>query len=129
MSINQVSLLGHVGQDPDLRRTTSGANVANIRIATSQIYKDQAGNRNEHTEWHQVTAWGRLAEVIGEYVHKGDQIHVSGFLHTQRWTNAQGVERFSIKVVAKRLELLGGRKGKDIPDHFDPEPAIEDMED
>ena len=126
MSINRVSLLGHVGQNPEVRHTASGGKVANISIATNEVYKDIAGQRQERTEWHRVTAWGRLAEILQDFVHKGDQLYVSGHLQTRRWTDAQGVERLSTEIVAERMELLGGRKGKAMPEAFDPQPPVED---
>jgi single-strand DNA-binding protein len=128
MSINRVSLLGHVGQNPEVRHTASGGKVANISIATNEAYKDIAGQRQERTEWHRVTAWGRLAEILQDFVHKGDQLYVSGHLQTRRWTDAQGVERLSTEIVAERMELLGGRKGKAMPEAFDPQPPVEDPE-
>lgn len=128
MSINQVSLLGHVGLDPELRHTASGGKVANVNIATNQFYKDASGQRQERTEWHRVTAWGRLAEILHEYVHKGDQLYVSGHLQTRKWTDSHEVDHFSTEIIAERMELLGGRKGKTMPDAFDPQPPVEDSE-
>ena len=128
VSINRVSLLGHVGQNPEVRHTASGCKVANISIATNEAYKDTDGKRQERTEWHRVTAWGRLAGILQEYVHKGDQLYVSVHLQTRRWTDAQGIERFTTQIVAERMELLGGRKGKAMPEAFDPQPPVEDPE-
>ncbi len=110
MTVNHTILLGNNGRDPEIRYTPAGTAVANLSLATDEVFKDRQGNRQTRTEWHRVAAYGRLAEIIRDYVHKGDQVYVEGRLHTSKWTDKDGVERYSTEVVAERLRLIGGRR-------------------
>lgn len=108
--VNKVILVGNLGSDPEVKYTPSGSAVANVGIATSDSYKDKAsGEWRDRTEWHRVVFFGRLAEVAGEYLRKGSQIYVEGRLQTRKWTDQQGVERYSTEIVAGEMQMLGGR--------------------
>jgi len=108
--VNKVILLGHVGQDPETRYTPSGMAIANFSLATSETYKDKAGNKQERTEWHRVTLFGRQAEIATEYLRKGSQAYIEGRIRTEKYTDKEGVERYTTKIIGDRLQLLG-RKG------------------
>ena len=109
--INKVILVGNLGQDPELRYTGSGTAVCNMRIATSESYKDRDGNQVENTEWHTVVAWSRLAEICGEYLKKGRQVYIEGQLQTRQWEDKDGNTRYSTEVKAREMQMLGGRDG------------------
>ena len=109
--INKVILIGNLGQDPELRYTGSGTAVCNMRIATSESYKDRDGNQVENTEWHTVVAWSRLAEICGEYLKKGRQVYIEGQLQTRQWEDKDGNTRYSTEVKAREMQMLGGRDG------------------
>lgn len=111
MSVNKVILLGNLGKDPEVRSTPSGDSVANLSLATSEKWTDKAGEKQERTEWHRVTLWGRTAEIAGEYLSKGDTIYVEGKLQTRKWTDKEGVERYSTDVVGNILQFVK-TKGK-----------------
>lgn len=108
--LNQVQLIGRLGADPEVRYTASGAAIANLRIATSERWKDkQTGEQQERTEWHRVSFFGRQAEICGEYLQKGAQIYVSGKLQTRKWQDQDGNDRYSTEVVGNNMIMLGGR--------------------
>jgi single-strand DNA-binding protein len=110
--INKVILIGNLGADPETRAMPSGTTVANLRIATSESWKDrQSGEQQERTEWHRVALFGRLAEVAGEYLRKGSQVYIEGSLRTRKWQDKQGNERYSTEIVANDMQMLGGRGG------------------
>ena len=110
--INKVILVGNLGQDPDTKAMPSGTTVCNIRIATSESWKDkQSGEMKEQTEWHSVAMFGRLAEIAGEYLRKGSQVYVEGRLRTRKWQDKQGNDRYTTEVVAQEMQMLGGRGG------------------
>ena len=108
--INKVILIGNLGADPETRAMPSGSTVANLRIATSESWRDkQTGEQQERTEWHRVAFFGRLAEVAGEYLRKGSQVYVEGSLRTRKWQDKQGNERYSTEIIGNELQMLGGR--------------------
>ena len=110
--INKVILIGNLGADPETRAMPSGATVANLRIATSESWRDkQTGEQQERTEWHRVAFFGRLAEVAGEYLRKGSQVYIEGSLRTRKWQDKQGNDRYSTEIVGNDLQMLGGRGG------------------
>src|SRR6266853_3992274 len=110
--INKVILIGNLGADPETRAMPSGTTVANLRIATSESWRDkQTGEQQERTEWHRVAFFGRLAEVAGEYLRKGSQVYVEGSLRTRKWQDKQGNDRYSTEIVGNDLQMLGGRGG------------------
>ncbi len=110
-SVNKMVLLGNVGNDPEMRYAQSGDAIVNVSVATTRKWKNKDGEKQEETEWHRVSAFGRLAEIIGEYVHKGDPLFVSGRLRTRKWTDKEGVERYTTEIVAEEIQLLGSRGG------------------
>ena len=117
--INKVILVGNLGQDPELRYTGSGTAVCNMRIATSESYKDRDGNMVENTEWHTVVAWARLAEICGEYLKKGSQAYFEGSLQTRQWDDKEGNTRYSTEIKVREMQMLGGKGGGGGTDDFD----------
>jgi single-strand DNA-binding protein len=107
--VNKVILIGNLGGDPDMKYTANGNAVANVTLATAESWKDkQTGERQERTEWHRVTFFGRLAEIVGEYLHKGSQIYVEGRLQTSTYEK-EGQTHYSTTVIANDMQMLGGR--------------------
>ena len=108
--VNKVIIIGNLGADPETRAMPSGTTVANLRVATSESWRDkQTGEQQERTEWHRVALFGRLAEVAGEYLRKGSQVYIEGSLRTRKWTDKQGNERYSTEIVGNDMQMLGGR--------------------
>lgn len=110
--INKVILIGNLGADPETRAIPSGTTVANLRIATSESWRDkQSGEQQERTEWHRVALFGRLAEIAAEYLKKGSQVYIEGSLRTRKWQDKQGNDRYSTEIIGNDLQMLGGRGG------------------
>jgi single-strand DNA-binding protein len=110
--VNKVILVGNLGADPETRAMPSGSSVANLRIATSESWRDKtSGEQQERTEWHRVALFGRLAEIASEYLRKGSQVYIEGSLRTRKWQDKQGQERFTTEIVGNELQMLGGRGG------------------
>ncbi|MEX0951989.1 MAG: single-stranded DNA-binding protein [Gammaproteobacteria bacterium] len=110
--INKVILIGNLGQDPEIRYTASGAAVANVNIATSEQWKDKdTGDTQERTEWHRLVFFGRLAEIVGEYLKKGSQVYVEGRLQTRKWQDRDGNDKYTTEIVVNEMQMLGGRGG------------------
>ena len=110
--VNKVILVGNLGADPETRSMPSGMTVTNIRIATSESWKDKAsGQQQERTEWHNIALFGRLGEIAAEYLRKGSQVFVEGRLRTRKWQDKQGTDRFTTEIVADNMQMLGGRGG------------------
>ena len=110
--INKVILIGNLGADPETRAMPSGTQVANLRIATSESWRDkQSGEQQERTEWHRVALFGRLAEIAAEYLKKGSQVYIEGSLRTRKWQDKQGNDRYSTEIIGNELQMLGGRGG------------------
>ena len=107
-SVNKVILLGNLGRDPETRYTTGGDAVTNLNIATSEQWKDKNGEKQERTEWHRVVLFGRQAEIAGEYLKKGRSVYIEGRLQTRKYTDKDGVEKYSTEIVADRMQLIGG---------------------
>lgn len=111
-SVNKVIIVGNLGKDPELRTFPSGDQVANVTIATTDKWKDkQSGEMKEATEWHRVVFNGRLAEIVGQYLRKGSQVYVEGSLRTRKWTDKDGVEKYSTEIRADQMQMLGSRQG------------------
>lgn len=107
--VNKVILVGNLGADPETRYTANGGAITTIRIATSESWNDkQTGQKQERTEWHRIKFFGKLAEIAGEYLKKGRQVYVEGSLRTEKYTDKEGVERFSTDVIANEMQMLGG---------------------
>jgi single-strand DNA-binding protein len=110
--VNKVILVGNLGADPETRSMPSGMTVTNIRIATSESWKDKAsGAQQERTEWHSIALFGRLGEIAAEYLRKGSQVFVEGKLRTRKWQDKQGNDRFTTEIIADNMQMLGGRAG------------------
>lgn len=108
MSVNKAIIIGNVGRDPEVRYMTNGEAVANFSIATTENWKDKSGVKQEKTEWHNVVAYRKLAEIIGEYVKKGTQVYIEGKLQTRKWEK-DGVTRYATEIIADTMQMLGGR--------------------
>lgn len=109
-SVNKVIVLGNVGKDPEIRYLPNGDAACNISVATTRSWKDKnSGEKQEETEWHRVSFFGRLAEIVGEYVQKGKPIYVEGRLKTRKYTDKDGAEKYATEIIADQLQLLGGR--------------------
>ena len=110
--VNKVIIIGNLGADPETRAMPSGTTVANLRVATSESWRDkQTGEQQERTEWHRVALFGRLAEVAGEYLRKGSQVYIEGSLRTRKWQDKEGKDRYSTEIVGNDLQMLGARGG------------------
>jgi single-strand DNA-binding protein len=121
-SVNKVILIGNLGRDPETRYTPGGDAITNIRVATTDRWKDKAsGEMKEATEWHNVAFFGRLAEIAGEFLKKGSQVYVEGRLRTRKWQDKDGHERYTTEVVVAEMQMLGSRSGMG-------EPAVRDDE-
>lgn len=108
--VNKVILIGNLGLDPEVRATPSGLSIANLRLATTDAWRDrQSGELQERTEWHRVALFGRLAEIAQQYLHKGSKVYVEGRLQTRKWQGQDGVERYTTEIVANELRLLDSR--------------------
>ena len=111
-SVNKVILIGNLGRDPEVRYAPSGSAICNVTIATSRNWKDKTtGERQEETEWHRVVFYDRLAEIAGEYLKKGKSVYVEGRLKTRKWTDKDGVEKYTTEIIAQEMTMLGGREG------------------
>ena len=109
-SVNKVILLGNLGRDPETRYTTGGDAVTNLRIATTETWKDKSGEKQEKTEWHSVVLFGRQAEVAAEYLKKGRSVYIEGRLQTRKYTDKEGVEKYSTEIVGDRMQLIGSAR-------------------
>jgi single-strand DNA-binding protein len=108
--INKVILIGNLGADPEVRATPSGLSIANLRLATTDTWRDrQSGEQQERTEWHRVALFGRLAEIAQQYLHKGSKVYIEGRLQTRKWQGQDGAERYTTEIVANELRLLDSR--------------------
>jgi single-strand DNA-binding protein len=112
-SVNKVILIGNLGKDPEVKRTSSGTAVADFSMATSSNSKDKDGKWQERTEWHRVVLWDRLAEVAEKYLKKGRSVYIEGRLQTRSWEDKQGQKRYTTEIVASDLVLLGGGRGEE----------------
>ena len=110
-SINQATVVGHLGRDPEIRYLPSGEAVANFSVATTEKWKDKAtGEPREEVEWHRISVFGRLAEIVGEYLKKGTLVYVQGKLKTRKYTDKDGVDRYATEIRAETMKMLGGRQ-------------------
>ena len=109
-SVNKVILIGNVGRDPETRYMPSGDAVTNLSLATTDKYKDkQSGEQKEATEWHRIAFFGKLAEIAGQYLKKGSQCYIEGSLRTRKFTDANGIEKYSTEIVASTMKMFGGK--------------------
>ena len=112
-SVNKVILIGNLGKDPETRYLPSGDAVANFSIATTETFKDKSGAKQEHTEWHRISFFGRQAEVAGEYLKKGSPVYIEGRIRTRKWQDKEGQDRYTTEIVGDRMQLLGSRGGSE----------------
>jgi single-strand DNA-binding protein len=123
-SVNKVIIVGNLGADPETRYMPSGDAITNIRVATTDRWKDKAsGEMKEATEWHRIAFFGRLAEIAGQYLKKGSQVYVEGSLRTRKWQDKDGQDRYSTEIRADAMQLLGRREGGGDPSMRDSEPT------
>lgn len=125
-SVNKVILVGNLGRDPEVRYTPDNSAITNVSIATTDVWRDKSGEKQERTEWHRVAFFGKLAEIAGEYLKKGSQVYVEGRLQTRKWQDKEGQERYTTEIVADRMQMLGSRGGMGMGDAADmeaPPPA------
>ena len=108
-SINKVILVGRLGGDPELRYTADGTPVATYNVATSEVYKDKSGTKQEKTEWHRVVAWRKLAEISGEYLKKGKLVYIEGKIQSREYEGKDGIKRKAFEIVANEMKMLGGQ--------------------
>lgn len=127
--INKAIIIGHLGADPEIRYTQSGTAVATFNVATTERWKDNDGNSQEQTEWHRIVAWGKQAEICGEYLVKGSKVYIEGKIQTRSWEDKEGVKRYTTEIVMREMKMLdpkdkgssdgyggsGGSKGEEPP--------------
>jgi single-strand DNA-binding protein len=109
MSVNKVILVGRLGRDPETRYTGGGQAVANFSVATDESYKDRNGERQKRTEWHRITAWGKLAEICQQYLKKGTMVYIEGRIQSREWQDKEGQKRTSFDIVANTMKMLSSR--------------------
>jgi single-strand DNA-binding protein len=122
-SVNKVILIGNLGRDPETRYMPDGGAITNVSIATTEVWKDKNGDKQEKTEWHRVAFFGKLAEIAGEYLKKGSQVYVEGRLQTRKWQDKDGADKYTTEIVADRMQMLGSRQGGGSRDMGDAEGA------
>ena len=121
--LNKVMLIGNLGRDPEIKYTQSGTAVASFSMATTEKFKGKDGQVQDQTEWHRITAWQRLAEICGEYLHKGSKVYIEGKLQTRKWQDKDGRDCYTTEIIAREMKMLDGAKshGEDIPS---PPPVV-----
>lgn len=131
-SVNRITLVGNVGADPEVRYLPDGTATATVRLATTDKWKDKAsGETKERTEWHRVVFFKKLAEVVGEYVKKGSQLYIEGQNRTRKWTDKDGIDRYTTEIFAREMQMLGKKAhtGPAAPNDDTPAPDADDMQD
>lgn len=112
--VNKVILVGNLGAEPEVRLMPSGGTVMNLRLATTESWRDkQTGERQERTEWHRISIFGALAEAVNQYLHKGSQVYIEGSIRTRKWQNNSGEDRYTTEIVGRELQILGSRRSAD----------------
>ena len=132
--MNKAMIIGNLGSDPEVRYTQNETPVATFSVASTERWKDSDGNKQEHTEWHRVVAWGKLAKICGEHLNKGDKVFIEGKLRTRKWEDQEGTTRYTTEINARELEMLGGRQdsagsppnGNTVGDNVEP-PMPDDV--
>jgi len=128
-SINKVILIGRLGKDPEVKYTTNGAPVAKFSLATDEVFKDRSGEQQRRTEWHNIVAWNKLAEICGEYLTKGKQVYIEGSIRSRQWEDQSGNKRTSYEIIARDMKMLGSKAEADrtaAPDRplADQDPSV-----
>ena len=109
-SLNKVMLIGSLGRDPEIRYMPNGDAACNLSVATSESWKDKNGEKHERTEWHRISMFGKLAEIAGQYLAKGSSVYLEGKLQTRKWTDKDGVDKYTTEIIADRMQMLGGKE-------------------
>lgn len=109
-SVNKVILVGSLGRDPEIRYMPNGDAACNLSVATSESWKDKSGEKQERTEWHRISMFGKLAEIAGQYLAKGSSVYLEGKLQTRKWTDKDGVDKYTTEIIADRMQMLGGKE-------------------
>lgn len=133
--INKAIIVGNLGADPEVRYTQSGSPVATFNVATTERWRDQEGNQQESTEWHRIVAWRKLAEICGEYLHKGSRVYIEGKIQTRKWQDQSGNDRYTTEIVAREMKMLDRREssggshggGSREQNYSDPSSSYSDM--
>ncbi len=123
MALNKAMLIGNVGNDPEIRTLSNNEKVASFRLATTERFKDRNGEQRENTEWHQITAWGKVADIVEKFVKKGSQLYVEGKITTRKWTDKDGNDRFTTEIRAEGIQILG-KKETTAPAPAEESPAL-----
>ncbi len=110
-SVNKAIIIGNLGKDPEMRFMPSGDAICNFSLATTDSWKDKSGEKQEKTEWHRISMFGKLAEIAGEYLKKGSQVYIEGRLQTRKWQDKDGHERYTTEIIADRMQMLGSKSG------------------
>jgi single-strand DNA-binding protein len=121
--VNKAIIVGNLGRDPEMRSTQNGTQIANFSVATSRRYNNREGQMQEETEWHRVVAFGRLAEICGQYLHKGKQVYIEGRIQTRSWEDDSGQKKYMTEIVANEMQMLGSRGDAPSADFGSPPPA------
>lgn len=121
--VNKAILVGRLGRDPETRYTGGGTAVCNFSIATSEKFKDRNGEKQERTEWHKITAWGKLAEICQQYLKKGGLVFIEGSIGTREWQDKEGIKRYTTEITAREMRMLGSKGDGGAPAHTDDAPA------
>jgi single-strand DNA-binding protein len=125
-SVNKVILIGRLGKDPEVKYTPSGAPVAKFSLATDESFKDRTGEQQKHTEWHNIVAWNKLAEICGEYLTKGKQVYIEGSIRSRQWQDQAGNKRTTYEIIANRMQMLGSKADSErVPSGGMDRPAAE----
>lgn len=122
--LNKAQIIGNLGADPEVKETNGGTKVANLRIATSETFKDKSGGKQTRTEWHNVVLFGKQAEIAGQYLTKGSTVYIEGRLQTRKWTNKDGQDQYTTEIVSDTMKMLGGKR-KDGAPADEPDTATE----
>lgn len=109
-SLNKVMLIATLGRDPEIRYMPNGDAACNLSVATSESWKDKSGEKQERTEWHRISIFGKLAEIAGQYLGKGSSVYLEGKLQTRKWTDKDGVEKYTTEIIADKMQMLGGNR-------------------
>ncbi len=125
--VNKVILIGNLGKDPEVRYTSSGQAVANFPIATTEVSTNKEGNKQEYTEWHRIVAWGRLAEICGEYLTKGKPVYIEGSIRTRSWEDKTGNTRWTTEIVARNMQMLGSAGGDNSSSSYSDDQSSSDF--
>lgn len=111
--VNKAIIIGNLGADPEIRYTQSGTQVASFTVATTERWRGQDGQMQESTEWHRIVAWAKLAEICGEYLHKGSRVYIEGKIQTRKWQDQSGNDRYTTEIVAREMKMLSPRGGSE----------------